>query len=111
MLTGFVQVATLDDIPPNKLTLRLVQTEGRVEEVLVIRVGDEVFALDDRCTHAAANLHNGELDVDAYEIECPLHEGRFDLRTGEVTGPPPDEALTAYVVCVEGGAISVGPKT
>ena len=33
MLTGFVQIATLDDIPPNKLTLRLVQTEGRVEEV------------------------------------------------------------------------------
>jgi nitrite reductase/ring-hydroxylating ferredoxin subunit len=109
MLDHFVGIATLDDLTPNRMILRLVQSGEGVEEILVVRIGDEVFALDDRCTHAAANLHNGDLYFESYEIECPLHGGRFDLRTGEVTGPPPEQALTTYAVLVEGGTISVGP--
>ena len=111
MLKTFVHVASLDDLAPNKLTLRLAQVGERVEEILLVHLNGEVFALDDRCTHAAANLHNGELFVDSYEVQCPLHEGRFDLRTGEVTGQPPEERLTTYAVLIEGDAVSVGPKT
>ena len=43
------------------------------------------------------------------EVECPLHEGRFDLRTGQDTNPPADEPVAAFAVRVEGDDVLVGP--
>ena len=71
--------------------------------VALFRVGDTVYANDVICTHGEADLCDGF--VDGHEIECPLHQGRFDLRTGGATCAPAVEALKTYPVRIEGGRV------
>ena len=54
--------------------------------VCVTRIGDEVFAIADTCSHSEASLSEG--DVTDFKIECWLHGAEFDLRSGEVVTPP-----------------------
>ena len=61
---------------------------------------DEVFAVDDVCSHAEVSLSEGE--VSGCQIECWLHGSRFDLRTGEPSGPPAFEPVPVYPVEIEG---------
>lgn len=68
--------------------------------VAVVRVDDEVFAVDDICTHAEVSLSEGE--VSGCQIECWLHGSRFDLRTGEPSGPPAFEPVKTYPVLIDG---------
>ena len=56
--------------------------------------GDEVFAIEDECCHAAVALSEG--DVDGCTIECWMHGSRFDLRTGKPTGPPATEPVPVF---------------
>lgn len=79
-------------------TPRRIQIDGL--PVAVVRVGDEVFAVDDHCSHAEVSLSEGE--VSGCEIECWLHGSRFDLRTGEPSGPPAFAPITTYPVQIEG---------
>ena len=68
--------------------------------VSLVRVGDEVFAVGDVCSHAEVSLSEGE--VSGCQIECWLHGSRFDLRTGEPSGPPAFEPVPVYPVEIEG---------
>ena len=106
MLTEFVKVATVGDVPDDSM---IPVTVGD-EEIVLAKIGDRYFAIDGWCTHAAGMLSEGFLYPAAFEIECPIHEGMFDLRSGEVTSPPPEDAITVYEVRVEGGDILVGPR-
>ena len=81
-----------------------VVVEGR--EIALYRIGGQFFATDDTCTHAFGSLSEGY--VEGEEIECPLHGGRFDIRTGEATCPPATEALATYEVRVDGEDILIG---
>lgn len=54
-------------------------------DVLVVRVGDRVFAIEDACNHAGASLEDG--DVDAAVIRCPAHGYAFSLESGELIEP------------------------
>ena len=81
-----------------------VVVEGR--EIALYRIGDEFFATDDACTHAHGSLCEGYLEGE--EIECPLHAGRFNVRTGEATGSPATEALATYEVRRDGEDILIG---
>jgi nitrite reductase/ring-hydroxylating ferredoxin subunit len=84
-------------------------------EVLGVEVGDksialysidgEIYATDNICTHAFAMLSDGWLDGDC--IECPLHAGRFDVRTGKALGPPVDQDIATYPVRIVGDDIQV----
>ncbi len=85
--------------------MTLVSAHG--EELLLARRGDEFFVLDSVCSHALGYLDQGTLV--GCEIECPLHDGRFDLRTGRATRDPAVDPIRAYQVRVEGTAILVGP--
>ena len=76
-------------------------------DVAVVRHGDEVFAIEDECSHAAVALSEG--DVEGCEIECWLHGSRFDLRTGKPSGPPATEPVAIYPVKVEGDDVLVDP--
>ena len=58
-------------------------------DVAVVQHEDEIFAIEDECSHAAVALSEG--DVDDCTIECWMHGSRFDLRTGKPTGPPATE--------------------
>ena len=81
-----------------------VVVEGR--EIALYRIGDEFFATDDTCTHAHGSLSEGY--VEDGEIECPLHGGCFNIRTGEATCPPATEPLATYEVRIEGEDILIG---
>ena len=74
--------------------------------VALYRSGGELFATDDVCTHAYALLSDGFVEDGCNE--CPLHQARFDLRTGKVLCEPATEDLKTYPVRVEGDSIYVG---
>jgi 3-phenylpropionate/trans-cinnamate dioxygenase ferredoxin subunit len=86
----------LADLRPNQP--RRVVIDG--VPVALVRVGDEVFAVGDICSHAEVSLSEGE--VSGCQIECWLHGSRFDLRTGEPSGPPAFEPVPVYPVEIEG---------
>ena len=63
-------------------------------EIALYIVDGEVYATDNICTHGHARLCDGFLE--GHEIECPLHQGRFDVRTGAATGAPAEIALATW---------------
>jgi len=73
--------------------------------VCLTRVGNEVFAVEDTCTHSEASLSEGE--VSGTKIECWLHGAEFDLRTGEALTPPATSALKTFNVEVNGNQVVV----
>ena len=75
------------------------------KSIALYNVGGEIHATDNICTHAFALLSDGWLDGDC--IECPLHAGRFDVRTGKALGPPVDEDIKVYPVRIVGDDIQV----
>lgn len=79
-----------------------VEHEG--QHICLYRVGGQIFATDNRCSHGDAYLSDG-LIVDGQQIECPLHEGRFDIRTGEPTGAPCTEPIRCHLVKVEANVV------
>ena len=78
-----------------------VVVQGR--ELAVFRIGDAVYATDAFCTHGQARLCEGF--VEGHEIECPLHQGRFDLRSGAATCAPAIEALKTHPVRIDAGRV------
>jgi naphthalene 1,2-dioxygenase ferredoxin component len=74
-------------------------------EIALYDLDGDVYATDDVCTHAYAKLSDGFLDRD--EIECPLHAGRFTVKTGKATAPPCTDDLQTYPVRIVGDAIQV----
>ena len=106
MLTEFVKVGSVSDLASGKMLNAAVGQE----EVMVARIGDEYFALDGWCSHEAGLLAEGFLHESTCEVECPIHEGFFDLRSGRATAPPADAPVTVYDVRIEGDDIMVGPK-
>lgn len=83
--------------------VQLVDVEGA--EVAVFNIDGEYFAIEDVCTHDGGTLVEG--DVEGYEIECPRHGARFDLRTGKVTAPPAYEDVATYATRVQDGMVQV----
>lgn len=93
------EVARLSDIPDDE-GFR-VEVAGRA--IALFKYEGEVFAIDDICTHAEASLATGFLDD--CQIECPLHQACFDIRTGKVTQGPATEDVRSYPARVENGAV------
>jgi len=73
--------------------------------VCVARIGDEVCAVEDTCTHSEASLSEGE--ITGTKIECWLHGAEFDLRTGQALTPPATAALKTFKVEVNGNQVVV----
>lgn len=95
-----LSIASLKDGRPTTWTL----TDGGV--VCLVRVGDDVYGLDDRCSHADFPLSDGDM-VDDHVIECPLHGARFDVRTGAPLELPAVDALPTYDAEVVDGYVWV----
>ena len=96
--------------------MRLCGVDELLEgDVLRVEVGDaayavynvagEYFVTDDMCTHGPGSLGEGELNDDI--IECNFHGGQFNVRTGEVAGPPCMEPVRTYKVRVDDEAIYI----
>ena len=75
------------------------------KELAVARVGQELFCIDAVCSHALGYLDEGE--IEGYEIECPLHEGRFDMRSGKPTREPAELPIGTYQLRDEEGMLYV----
>jgi 3-phenylpropionate/trans-cinnamate dioxygenase ferredoxin subunit len=73
--------------------------------VCVARVGEEVFAVADTCTHSDASLSEGE--VSGFKIECWLHGAEFDLRSGAALTPPATQALQSFKVQRNGNQLVI----
>ena len=73
--------------------------------VCVARVGDEVFAVADTCTHSDASLSEGE--VSGFKIECWLHGAEIDLRSGAALTPPATQALQSFKVQRNGNQLVI----
>ncbi len=73
--------------------------------VCVARVGAEVFAVADTCTHSEASLSEGE--IIGTKIECWLHGAEFDLRTGQALTPPATESLKSFKVNRNGNQLTI----
>ena len=75
--------------------------------VAVVRIGDEVFAVGDRCTHADVSLSEGEVDSDGCTLECWKHGSQFDLRTGEPLSLPATRPVPVYEAKVVDGRVVI----
>ena len=97
--TNWVDALSTEDLPSDDVKGLVVG--GR--DIALYTVGDAVYATDNVCTHGQARLCDGFLE--GHEIECPLHQGRFDVRDGKPTCEPVTDALRSYPVKIEGGRV------
>ena len=82
-----------------------VRIEKDGETICVARIGDEVFAIGDTCSHSDASLSEG--DITDFKIECWLHGAEFDLRSGEALTPPAVMPVQKYSVRVDGDSVTI----
>jgi nitrite reductase/ring-hydroxylating ferredoxin subunit len=100
----FVRVATRSQVAAGR---RLV-VEIAHHEILLLAVGDTIYAIGNICTHEEVWLDDGILHPASCEIECPMHEGRFDIRTGAATRLPCERPVPSYPVRIDGDDVLVG---
>ncbi|HYJ24035.1 MAG TPA: non-heme iron oxygenase ferredoxin subunit [Acidimicrobiia bacterium] len=94
-----VEIGAVDTLPRDR-GIRVTLGDDRIA---MFRIGDEVFAVGDRCSHAEASLAEGE--VFDYEVECPRHGSAFDLRTGKPLALPATKPVPTYEVVIEDGVV------
>ena len=85
--------------------------DNQKQELLILAslaLNGKVYAIDAVCSHEGGPLEDGTLD--GYEVECPWHGSKFDVRTGEVRNPPADTPQSVYEVKVENNDILVRKK-
>ena len=101
----FERVCSFAEVP-DEGCLRI---ELRDVDIAVVRLDDEVYAIEDLCSHAEVPLSEGDVEEfkGAPTIECWLHGSCFDLRTGEPTNLPATEPVSVYPVRVEGEDVYV----
>ncbi len=74
-------------------------------DVLLCRVDGEYYAVSNRCSHAKQALVAGKLR--GYEVNCPLHGARFDVRDGRCLAAPATQPIKTYPVTLAGGKVNV----
>jgi ferredoxin-NADP reductase/nitrite reductase/ring-hydroxylating ferredoxin subunit len=100
-LSDFVKVANTNDIQPSHM--KEVQLDG--ENICLVNVEGKYYAIGNICTHEGGPLADGTLE--GYEVECPWHGSKFDVRTGEVKEPPASEPEPTYHVKVDNNDILI----
>lgn len=77
-MSKFIEVAKTGDLKSG--TMKMVMAEGR--EILLVRVGDKYYAVDNRCPHMKGDLSQGKLEGTV--VTCPRHGSQFDISNGQV---------------------------
>jgi nitrite reductase/ring-hydroxylating ferredoxin subunit len=95
----FVKVAETKDIQSS--SMKAYDLAG--EKVCIVNVEGNYYAIGNVCTHVGGPLNEGTLE--GYNVECPWHGSKFDIRTGEPTKPPARQPVQSYEVKVEGNNI------
>lgn len=107
MITTTSTVCAIDEIEPGTARRFVV---GDVP-VAVVRIDDDVYAVNDICSHANVSLSGGEVWCAEREIECPKHSSAFDLTTGVPTTLPATQPIEVYEASVVDGHIVVTIQT
>lgn len=97
----WVRVADADDVSEGE-PLGIVVAD---REIALFRVGTEIYATSNICTHGLARLSDGYQEGSL--IECPLHQGQFDVRTGACAILPVTEDLRTYPARTRNGAVEI----
>ncbi|MFM2049562.1 MAG: hypothetical protein RL682_53 [Pseudomonadota bacterium] len=95
MTTNWIDAAAQAEVPEGDVIG--VMVAGK--DIALYQVEGEVFATDNICTHGHARLSDGFLE--GREIECPLHQGRFDVCTGAALCAPLTEGIKTYAVRID----------
>ena len=101
MTNPLVDLMSLDDTFEGEA----VRIEVSDKNLAVYNVGGNVYCTDNVCTHGNALLSDGFLE--GFEIECPFHQGRFDIRDGRVTCDPVTKPVKSYPIQVIDGRVFV----
>ena len=102
MSQGFVRIASTQDILPSQM--KAVDLDGN-QNICIANIDGKYYAIDNVCTHEGGPLADGTLE--GYEVECPWHGSKFDVRTGVVTNPPATEPEPTYEIKVDGDNILI----
>lgn len=101
MTANWLEATARDAIPEDDVIGVILG--GR--DIALYGVEGEVFATDNICTHGHARLCDGFLE--GHEIECPLHQGKFDVRSGAAMCAPLTDNLRTYPIKIEDGKVFV----
>jgi 3-phenylpropionate/trans-cinnamate dioxygenase ferredoxin subunit len=102
-LTEAVRLCGVDELGSGEA--RRFDVAGR--RICLVRVGDDYYALGDRCSHADYSLAEGEVLAEDLEIECWKHGSAFSLVTGQPQSLPATKPVPVYEVTVSDGDVSV----
>lgn len=91
-LSEWIFVGTRSDLLPGEFK---VVWDGDTA-IAVYNIDGDIYAIEDVCSHDGGELAGG--DVHGFEVECPRHGARFDVRTGAVTCPPAYEPIASFPV-------------
>ncbi len=101
MSDQWIDVTATEDIPEDDV----IGVDIAGKSIALYRVEGEVFATDNLCTHGNARLCDGFLE--GHEIECPLHQGKFDIRNGKAMCAPLTEDVKTYPIKIEDDRVFV----
>ena len=85
--------------------MRLVEADGR--KIGVFNCGEQLYAIEDRCSHDDGPLAEGEFDASSCTVECPRHGSLFDLTTGRPKTLPAYQPVDTFPVSVDGGTVKL----
>lgn len=102
----WMDVCPLDDLAPNET--KVVYLEGK--QVGVFNINGNLYAINNRCTHARGPLTEGEINTEDCSVVCPWHYGKFDIRTGQAIEGLVNKPVETYQVEIRDGVIWVGTK-
>jgi 3-phenylpropionate/trans-cinnamate dioxygenase ferredoxin subunit len=77
------------------------------QRIALVRIGEDFYAIGDRCSHEDYSLAEGEVWADECEIECPRHGSTFDLRTGEPCSLPAITPVPVFQTEIDGDEVAV----
>jgi naphthalene 1,2-dioxygenase system ferredoxin subunit len=100
-MAAWLAVASVDDFAASDA----VAVDVGGTEVAVFLVDGNVYATANRCTHGDASLCEGFLE--GHQIECPFHQGRFDVRNGVATAAPAEVALATWAARLVDGRVEL----
>ena len=101
MASNWIDAAAHSEVPEDDV----IGCDAGGVELALYGVDGTVYATAGICTHGHARLCDGFLD--GHEIECPLHQGKFDIRNGNATCAPATDAVRIYPVKIENGRVFV----
>lgn len=101
---NLLALCSVSDVPDGGA----IKAEAGGLVLAVFKLGDNFFVIDDACTHGPGSLSEGYIDGEV--VECNFHNGMFNIRTGEVAGPPCIVPIRTYAVSIVDNQVCIDPN-